>query len=183
MSSLLIKNGTVVSLDENGDVIEGGSVYVEDTRIVAVGKFSDSKYKADKVIDAGGKLIMPGLINCHHHLYSTFARGFIPPGEPARNFQEILERLWWKLDLALDPDDVYYSAMIPLIAGIREGCTTVIDHHASPSCGDGSLDIIEKAFREVGVNGCLCYEVSDRNKKGEGIRENERFIKKCQKSG
>ena len=136
MGSLLIKNGTVVTLNDAGDLIEGGSVYVDDSLIVTVGKFPDSRFKADKVIDAGGKLVMPGLINCHHHLYSTFARGFIPPGEPARNFKEILERLWWKLDKALDADDVYYSAMIPLIAGIREGCTTVIDHHASPSCTD-----------------------------------------------
>jgi putative selenium metabolism protein SsnA len=183
MSSLLIKNGRIVTMNDKAEVIDQGSVLIEGTQIKAVGKLTGAQAKADKIIDAGGKLVMPGLINCHHHLYSTFARGFIPPGEPARNFKEILERLWWKLDLALDEGDVYYSAMIPLIAGIREGCTTIIDHHASPSCTAGSLDVIEKAFRETGVNGCLCYEVSDRNRKGDGVRENERFIKKCQKSG
>lgn len=182
MSSLLIKNGMVVTLNDDNDMIDGGGVYIEDDKIVEVGVFPDDKYRADRVIDAAGNLVMPGLINIHHHLYSTFARGFTPPGEPARNFKEILERLWWKLDLALEPDDVYYSALIAILHAARAGCTTIIDHHASPSCADGSLDLIEKAFREVGLSGCLCYEVSDRNEKGHGIAENERFIRKCRES-
>ncbi len=147
-----------------------------------VGKIPEGKYTADKTIDANGNVVMPGLINAHHHLYSTFARGFSPPGEPATNFQEILEKLWWKLDLALNEEDVYYSALIAIMHAARAGCTTIIDHHASPSCADGSLDLIEEVFREVGLSGCLCYEVSDRNKKGERIEENERFAKKCEAS-
>lgn len=183
MSSLLITNGVLVTLNENDDFFEKGHVYIEDDKIVDVGDFPVGKYKADKTIDAHGNIVMPGLINAHHHLYSTFARGFSPPGEPARNFKEILERLWWKLDAALDAEDVYYSALIAVMHAARAGCTTIIDHHASPACADGSLDLIEKAFREVGLNGCLCYEVSDRNQKGEGIAENERFIKKVKASG
>ena len=182
MSSVLIKNGLVVTLDDNDRFIPEGSVYVENERIVEVGVFADDKYKADREVDAGGNLIMPGLINVHHHLYSTLARGFSPPGEPAENFMQILERLWWKLDAALDEEDVYYSALIAILNAARAGCTTIIDHHASPGCVDGSLDQVERAFREVGLSGCLCYEVSDRNKEGEGIEENARFIKKCQAS-
>jgi putative selenium metabolism protein SsnA len=183
MSSLLITNGWLVTLNEDREILSPGSVYIEGTKIVEVGSIPAGKYKPNKVIDAGGNLVMPGLINGHHHLYSTLARGFSPPGPPARTFKEILERLWWKLDLALNADDVYYSALIAVMHAARAGCTTIIDHHASPSCGAGSLDLIEKAFREVGLNGCLCYEVSDRNRPGEGIEENERFIRKCQASG
>ncbi len=182
MSSVLIKNGFVVTLNDSNEMLPNGSVYIVDDKIEDIGIFPDDKHQADRVIDANGNIVMPGLINAHHHLYSTFARGFAPPGEPARNFQEILERLWWKLDLALDEEDVYYSALIAVMHAARAGCTTIIDHHASPSCSEGSLDLIEKAFREVGLSGCLCYEVSDRNEKGEGIAENERFIKKCQAS-
>jgi putative selenium metabolism protein SsnA len=123
---------------------------------------------------------MPGLINAHHHLYSTFARGFSPPGPPPRNFMDVLENLWWKVDRALDSEDVYYSSLLAVMHAARAGCTTIIDHHASPSCWDGSLDQVEKAFRDVGLSGCLCYEVTDRNVAGEGIEENERYIKKCQ---
>ncbi len=144
--------------------------------------FPDDRYTPDRTIDAGGNVVMPGLINAHHHLYSTFARGFSPPGVPARNFEQILSRLWWKLDRALDAEDVYYSSLLALMEAARAGCTTVIDHHASPSCADGSLDQIERAFRETGLSGCLCYEVSDRNREGEGIEENERYIRKCRDS-
>lgn len=183
MKSLLIKNGTVVTLNEQQAIVENGGVYIEGTRIVEVGRGLEGKFRPDHTLDARGGVIMPGLINAHHHLYSTFARGFAVPGEPARNFQQILERLWWRLDRALTPDDVYYSAVVPLMDAVRHGCTTVIDHHASPGCTEGSLDIIEKAFREVGLSGCLCYEVSDRNREGDGIAENERFIRKCRQHG
>jgi putative selenium metabolism protein SsnA len=183
VSSLLISNGLLVTLDGENRFIENGKVYVEGNRIVEVGDFSADKYMADRTIDARGNLVMPGLINAHHHLYSTFARGFTPPGPPATNFADILSRLWWKLDSALDSEDVYYSALLALMDAARAGCTTVIDHHASPSCSDGSLDQVERAFRDVGLSGCLSYEVSDRNQEGEGIEENERYIRKCRDSG
>jgi len=180
MSTLLITNGHLVTLDEENRFIENGSVFIEDHKIVDVGSFSADTYSADRVIDAGGNLVMPGLINAHHHLYSTFARGFSPPGPPPQNFTDILEGLWWKLDMALDSEDVYYSSLLAIMHAARAGCTTIIDHHASPSCCDGSLDQVERAFRDIGLSGCLCYEVTDRNREGEGIEENERYIKKCQ---
>ena len=149
MSSLLITNGHLVTLDEANRFIVNGSVYIEDRHIVEVGPSSTVRRKADHCIDARGSIVMPGLINTHHHLYSTFARGFTPPGTPARNFEEILSKLWWKLDKALDSEDVYYSALLALMDGVRAGCTTIIDHHASPACVDGSLDQIEKAVKEA----------------------------------
>ena len=182
MSSLMIDNGWLVTLDEDNRFIENGKVYIEGNTIVEVGSFSSDKYTPDRTIDAGGNVVMPGLINAHHHLYSTFARGFTPPGPPATNFADILSQLWWKLDSALDSEDVYYSALLALMEAARAGCTTVIDHHASPSCCDGSLDQVERAFRDVGLSGCLSYEVSDRNREGEGIEENERYIRKCRDS-
>ena len=183
MSSLLITNGYLVTLDEANRFIANGSVYIENKHIVEVGESSAITREADRTIDARGSIVMPGLINTHHHLYSTFARGFTPPGSPARNFEETLSKLWWKLDKALDSDDVYYSALLALMDAARTGCTTIFDHHASPSCVDGSLDQIERAFRDVGLSGCLSYEVSDRNREGEGIEENERWIRKCRDSG
>jgi putative selenium metabolism protein SsnA len=183
MASLLITGGNLVTLDEENRFFENGSIYIEGKRIIDVGNFPHDRYTADRTIDARGNVVMPGLINAHHHLYSTFARGFSPPGEPAQNFEQILSRLWWKLDRALGSEDVYYSSLLALMDAARAGCTTVIDHHASPSCADGSLDQVERAFRDVGLSGCLCYEVSDRNEEGEGIEENERYIRKCRDSG
>jgi putative selenium metabolism protein SsnA len=183
MSSLLITNAQVVTLDDENRIFENGSVYIENTKIVDVGNLAIETYTPDRTIDAGGKLAMPGLIIAHHHLYSTFARGFTPPGPPATNFDENLRFLWWKLDSVLDTDDVYYSALLALMDAALSGCTTVIDHHASPACCDGSLDWVERAFTDLGLSGCLCYEVSDRNKMGEGVEENERYIRKLQEFG
>jgi len=183
MSSLLITNGHLVTLDEANRFIRNGSIYIENQRIVEVGESSVVNRHPERVIDARGNVVLPGFINTHHHLYSTFARGFTPPGLPAINFEQILAKLWWKIDKALDSEDVYYSALLALMDSVRAGCTTVIDHHASPSCVDGSLDQVERAFRDVGLSGCLSYEVSDRNREGEGIEENERWIRKCRESG
>ena len=125
MSSLLISNGYLVTLDGENRFVEHGKIYVEGERIVEVGDFPADKYAPDRTIDARGSLVMPGLINAHHHLYSTFARGFSPPGAPAGNFAEILSQLWWKLDTALDSEDVYYSALLALMQSARAGMATI----------------------------------------------------------
>ena len=182
MSAMLIKNALVVTLDDAGTILPNGQILVEGSKISAVGASVPAPAGAE-ILDAEGRVAIPGLINAHHHLYSSFARGFAPPGEPAANFVQILERMWWKLDLALDPDAVRYSSYVALLEAIHTGCTTIIDHHASPSCTGGSLDILEETFRHAGLSGCLCYETSDRNRPGDGLGENTRFIKKCQASG
>ncbi len=174
------ENGIVVSLGKHNRVIWNGAVVSDGESIVAVGEAADLKKRfpdADTV-ECAGKIILPGFICTHHHFYSTMARGMAIPGEPASNFVEILERLWWKVDKAIDGEDITLSAQIPLIECLRNGTTTIIDHHASPSMRDGSLDLIENAVREAGLRASLCYEVSDRNQPGGGIKENERFIKK-----
>ena len=177
------ENGIVATLGNQNKVLLNGSVVTDGEELVAVGNSAEMKKRYPKAdaVDCSGKVIMPGFICAHHHFYSTMARGMAIPGEPASNFVEILERLWWKLDKALDDEDITLSAQIPLIECIRNGTTTVIDHHASPSMRDGSLDLIETAVRQAGIRASLCYEVSDRNVPGGGIKENERFIKKVGK--
>src|ERR687888_1365779 len=177
------ENGIVATLGPHNRVIWNGSVITEGENIVAVGDAAELKQRFPnaEAVDCAGKIILPGFICAHHHFYSTMARGMAIPGDPASNFVEILERLWWKVDRALNEEDIVLSAQIPLIECIRNGTTTVIDHHASPGMRDGSLDLIESAVRQAGIRASLCYEVSDRNVKGGGIEENERFIKKTGK--
>ncbi len=187
MEKTLVGNGTLITLGKENKVIENGAVLIEGNLIKDLGTTAElKKIKSDQFIDASGKVIMPGMINTHMHLYSTFARGMALKDESPSNFVEILERLWWRLDKALTSDSVYYSALIPLIDCIKSGTTTIVDHHASPFACKGSLDWIAKAMRETGIRGCLCYETSDRDGPEiakEGIDENERFIKLCQKGG
>ncbi|MEW6040755.1 MAG: amidohydrolase family protein, partial [Elusimicrobiota bacterium] len=183
----LVCNGTVVTPDK---VIEDGGVLFEDSIIKDIGGTDEVRskvFKTDvdkiqlKVIDAKKRVILPGFINTHHHLYSTFARGMYIPGVPAKNFVEILEKLWWKLDKVLTAEDIYYSSLIPLIECVKNGTTTIIDHHESQGFQVGSLDEIQKAVEEIGIRAGLCMGSSDRYKKGkEGLEENERFLKKLQ---
>ncbi len=181
MYMLLIGNGKLVTRDESRPFIADGCVAVGGTAIRMVGTTSEvrAKYPMAEFIDAKGGIIMPGFINSHMHFYSTFSRGFTPPGDPSQNFGEVLERLWWKLDKALTLKDTYYSTMTALVDAIKCGCTTIIDHHASPNSVTDSLSVIAEATAEAGIRASLCYEVSDRDGERiayEGIRENIRFI-------
>jgi len=177
--TILVGNGTLITLGRENKVIKNGAVLIEGNIIKDFGAADRLKGEnpGSEFIDATGKVVMPGLICAHHHLYSTFARGMAIPGEPARNFVEILEKLWWRLDNALTKEDIYYSSLIPLIECIRNGTTTIVDHHESQSYQKGSLDEIARAVNEAGIRGCLCLGTSDRYGRGkEGLEENERFL-------
>lgn len=180
---MIIRNARVLTFDGSNRVLDSAAVEVlADGTIGAVGTVR----KRGKSLDAGGRLLMPALINAHTHLYSTLARGISLPGPAPRSFPEILKKLWWRLDRALNEKDVYYSALVGLIDSAKSGVGTVIDHHSSPNACQGSLDQIERAFREVGLRGALCYETSDRNgprKSDEAFRENIRFIEKARELG
>ncbi|RME75382.1 MAG: putative aminohydrolase SsnA [Chloroflexi bacterium] len=182
---MLITNGTVLTFGTDKRVIPYGAVYYEGDTIVDVGRTADleKKYPAAEKLDAGGKIVMPGMICAHTHFYGAFARGMAIPGDPPENFMQILARLWWKIDRALTLEDSKYSALVALVDAVRHGTTTLIDHHASPTHIDGSLDALAEAAQESGLRVGLCYEVTDRNGPAgaqAGINENVRFIRKLQ---
>lgn len=182
---MFITNGTLITMTERFGIIENGAVLIRNGIIADAGPASELEARHGSLtsqdrIDAGGKLILPGNICSHTHFYGAFARGMAIPGTPARNFIEILEKLWWKLDRALDLDGVKYSALVCLVDAIKNGTTTLIDHHASPNAIEGSLDAIADAVDASGLRAALCYEVTDRNGKDgskRGIAENARFAK------
>jgi len=181
---LLVGNGRVITRDDNQPYIENGCVVVQDNLIVEVGATNDMQrnYPAAEFIDARSRVIMPGLINTHTHLYSTFARGLVLKDDPPENFPQVLERLWWRLDKTLTLEDIYYSALVPLIDCIKCGTTTIFDHHASPAAVRDSLFGIAGATGLAGIRSCLCYEVSDRDGAAvtaQGIEENMEFIAHC----
>ena len=178
---MLITNATLVTWNPAGEIITGGALYIDGDRIVAVGPAAElqARYPDADRIDARGQLALPGNICAHTHFYSAFARGMAIPGDPPKDFPDILERLWWKLDRALTMEDVRYSALVSLVDAVKHGTTTLIDHHASPNALEGSLDVIADAVQQAGLRAVLCYEVSDRagpDNARAGIDENVRFI-------
>ena len=174
----IIKNAIIT--DGISRFIKNGSIMTDDGKIAALDPENNIHDEEAEVIDAAGRLVIPGLTNPHHHLYSRFAVGLSPLG-PADKLSEILNHLWWPLDRVLDEEIVYYSALSGIIDSVKYGVTTVFDHHASNSYVKGSLNTIQKAFQEAGVKGVLAYEVSDREGKDlfrEQVQENIDFYEK-----
>jgi putative selenium metabolism protein SsnA len=182
MGSLLISGGTVATLGAANRVLDNHDVICRGGTIAVIAPHGGTTGPFDRVIDARGKLVLPGFINAHMHFYSALVRG-LGKAQPSSSFVEVLEHLWWRLDRQLDLEDCYYSALVVLIDAIRHGTTTLIDHHASPHAVRGSLARIADAVELAGVRSSLCYELSDRDGQtiaDEGIAENVEFLKRCQ---
>jgi putative selenium metabolism protein SsnA len=176
MGTILFKNATAVSLDplalEACDLrIAGGLIKERGTNLPSE--------PGDELIDLGGKLVLPGLVCAHTHLYSSLARGMPAPKQSPQNFHEILKYVWWRLDRALDEETIYWSAIAGGIDAIRSGTTTLIDHHASPGSIQNSLGILKQALSELGLRSVVCYEVTDRGGEKErdlGLAENRNAL-------
>ena len=181
MEQLLIVNGRLVTWEADDEIMPDGALLLQDGRIADMGDSAtlQQRYPDIRTLDARNQLVMPGNICAHTHFYGAYARGMGIPGPAMKDFPDILERLWWRLDRALLDVDVHYSALVCLIDAIKHGTTTLIDHHASPSAINNSLDQIADAVSLAGLRAALCYEVTDRNgPQGaqDGIDENVRFL-------
>lgn len=130
------------------------------------------------IFDACGRMVTLPLVNFHEHFYSRLAKG-LPVKGKMTNFREILQKLWWKLDLALDEEMIRASVQRGALEAIQQGVCCIFDHHASPNSSSGSLRLIQQVLQEFKLRGVLCYEVSDRNGPGnarQGLQENKEFI-------
>ncbi len=177
---MLITNTTIVTWDDQRRILPDHALLIRDGVIAEMGPSEalEARYPEEPRLDARGQWAMPGHIVPHTHFYGAFARGMAIPGPAPAAFPEILQRLWWPLDQALDEDAVRLSAEIMLVDAIRNGATTLFDHHASPNALAGSLDVIAAAVRRAGVRAALSYEVTDRYGKESAkasIAENVRF--------
>lgn len=183
---ILIGNGKVITRDKARPYLEKGAVLVEGRNILQIGDCAalQAAYPQARFVDAKGGVIMPAFINVHSHIYSALARGLSIKGYNPTNFYEILDGQWWAMDRQLTLAGTRASAYATIIDGIKTGCTTIFDHHASYKEITGSLFEIEKAVKELGIRACLCYEVSQRDgekKCDEAIEENANFITHCEK--
>ncbi len=177
---MLLKGATVATFDP--PLVERADLRIADGR-VAERRASLAPQPGEEVVDVTGCVIVPGLVNGHTHLYSALARGMPGPKAHPRNFVEILERVWWRLDRALDEEGVYVSALLGGMEAALSGTTVLVDHHSSPSFIRGSLGTIRRALEEVGLRSVLCYETTDRNGaegRDLGLAENEDFLARGQ---
>lgn len=186
---IMFGNGVVVTRDAQRPLINGGAVAVGDDGLIsALGPTQKLRreYPGAHFVDARGGLIMPGLINLHHHAYYTLARGLRPRPGAGKGLPALLEGRWWRLDRAMNLEDVYHGAAAAFLECVRSGVTTVFDHHASYGAVTGSLSEMSRAADELGLRACLCYEVSDREGESKcraAIQENVDFIREASRRG
>jgi putative selenium metabolism protein SsnA len=178
---MLITNANLLTWGADTAYLTDYALYIDAGLIADMGPSAElaARYPQAERYDANGQIVMPGNTCAHTHFYGAYARGLATPGDPPADFPQILRRLWWSLDQALDAESVRASVLVALVDAIKHGTTTLIDHHASPNFIDGSLDVIANAVDQAGLRAVLCYEVSDRggdDKAHEGIAENLRFM-------
>ncbi len=162
----------------DGKTIQERSISIDGDVISKIGK-GFIKARDEEKINVKERLVLPGFICAHAHAYSAFAFAFPVKGQ-SKDLKELLKNLWWPLDQTLDREGVYQSAVLTGIRYLRNGVTTILDHHASPNALRGSLSTLAEGFKEVGMRSCLSYEVTDRygeDKAEEAIKENEEFAK------
>ena len=184
----LVINGRLITRDEGGKGYnEHGAVAYEGTTITEVGEESvlRANYPQANLIAAKGGVIMPAFITAHTHIYSALARGLSIVGNNPTNFYEVLDGTWWAIDRKLTLAGTRASADALYMDCIKQGVTTIFDHHASYAEIPGSLHTIAASAKKFGIRSCLCYEVSDRDgeeKCLQAIQENADFITECERN-
>ncbi len=178
MSTLLLKNATLlVTMDDERRRISDGGLFVRDNVIEAVGPTAELPAAADRVLDAGGMVVLPGLVNTHHHLYQTLTRA-VPAAQDAVLFDwlKTLYPIW----AGMDSEAIYVSAQLGLAELLLSGATTVSDHlYIYPH--DARIDDEIRAARELGVRFHPCRGSMSRGESQGGLPpdrvvEDEDFI-------
>ncbi len=171
----LLKGGTLVELEPAS--VEVAPLRVEEGKIVARGADAVAK-EGDEIIELNGKLVLPGLVSSHHHLYSTLLRGAPREGTGFTAEQAAL----WRLEEALDLDAVQAGAAAGGLEGLMAGTTTLIELHSSPGAVTDSLSRVARGLSDVGLRAVLSYAVTERFGalgREEGLDESVAFIKRA----
>ena len=179
-----MKNGVLVTMDGQRRILEGHSLAMEKDRIVEIGRTEDldRKYASAEVLDASGRIVMPGLVCSHSHLYGMLLRGASLSITPPSDFTQILQRVWWPVDEALTVEDAYASALVASVEFAKSGVTMFADTYSGPNSISGVLDHIAEAVEEVGIRSFVAFEATERHSMEEGLRgvqENVRFAEKA----
>ncbi|EFC83003.1 amidohydrolase [Parafrankia sp. EUN1f] len=176
---ILIRNGTVLTLDDADTVHFGGDVLIEGDRIAAVGPTGSFDGAAVgrggggggveapvTVLDATDKLVMPGLVDLHYH--TAIAKGY----SDHLPLWEYLDTCWYPIIRALDPEAAYWAALASYAESIKGGVTTVNDMYRQ-------LEALSKAASEIGIRAVLSNDVADAEHNLDTLEDNHRAYTAC----
>jgi putative selenium metabolism protein SsnA len=179
---MLIVHGTLATQGEKNRLVADGALRIEGAHITEIGSSIAllAQYPDEPRLDAQGMLVMPGLISAHTHPYRILARGLSFLGSGPTRADDILAKLWWKLETALGYEDIRYSTLLYCSEAIRQGTTTLLAMHASPGHIEYALDAVAEATLQAGLRAGLSYGVSDRAGATMArleVQENARFAR------
>src|SRR3954462_2827860 len=156
---IIIKNGTVVTMNDADDVVFGGTVVIEGDRITQVGEDVSVDESGATVIDASDKAVLPGLVDLHYH--TALGKGWshhLP-------LWEYLETCWYPIIRALNPEEAYWAALASYSESIKCGVTTVNDLYR-PVRG------LARAAEEIGIRGVVSNDVADDERELDALEDN-----------
>jgi 5-methylthioadenosine/S-adenosylhomocysteine deaminase len=185
MSKLLIKNGLVVTVDPENRIIRDGYVYIEDNIIKQIGTAAEvGEIEGAEVLDAGGKIVIPGFVSCHNHLYSAVVRSIPYSGfeSPDFSFYAWMDRFWCPLlEDRVDEEQLYVGTKANILDHIRSGITTTADTAEGSYALPGAMDAVDRAAQETGIRAVLSFETTGRispEHAALGLAENVNLVKK-----
>jgi 5-methylthioadenosine/S-adenosylhomocysteine deaminase len=162
MGDIIIKNGFILTMDEDRSMIPNGVIEIKNDRITPVGRSASETVNESSamVIDAAGKAVMPGLINSHTHLCMSFGRtiGF------EVNVMDWLNKILFPMMDEMDEQDYYVMTLVGSLENLKNGNTTIVNNVcASRKQGACADKATVRTIRETGVRECLALCYTDQN--------------------
>ena len=172
---MILNAGTLVTMNDEHEVRQECHVVVEDGEIVAV----EDGYAPDADVDAREEVVIPGLVNCHTHMYALPIRG-APLEVAPESFYEALVDIWWRVDEAFTEEDARLSALGSCVEMLESGVTAFCDNYSGPNTLPGGLDAVAEGVAATPIRGLITFEQTARNSEEEaiaGLEENRRFLR------
>ncbi|WP_306061779.1 amidohydrolase family protein [Natronococcus wangiae] len=173
---MILNAGTLVTMNDEREVREEVHVVVEGGEIVEI---ADGYASGDTAVDARSEVVIPGLVNCHTHMYALPIRG-APLAVSPRSFYEALVDIWWQIDEAFTTEDARLSAIGSCEEMLEGGVTAFCDNYSGPNTLPGALDAVADGVAQTPIRGLIAFETTARNSRDEaieGLDENRRFIR------
>jgi len=169
-----VNAGTLVTMDDERQVRSEVTLVTEDGEIVAI----EDGFAQDADVDARDEVVIPGLVNCHTHMYALPIRG-APLSVAPESFYEALVDIWWNVDEAFTLDDARLSALGSCAEMLESGVTAFCDNYSGPNTLPGGIDAVAEGVAQTPIRGMIAFETTARNSEEEamaGIEENARFV-------
>ncbi|MFB6222120.1 MAG: amidohydrolase family protein [Haloarcula sp.] len=176
---MLLNAGTLITMNDEREVRKEVHVAVEDGEIVSI---EDGYASGEEVVDARDEVVIPGLVNCHTHMYALPIRG-APLTAAPESFYEALVDIWWEVDEAFTERDARLSSLGSCAEMLQGGVTTFCDNYSGPNTLPNALDAVAAGVAETPIRGMITFETTARNSEAEameGIEENQRFIREAE---